>query len=157
MQNYNLVQKNGFLWELTEIGVNFVCHLNTVYNNIIEYRKITERKKKENKKLTETSEPKRLKQSHFDLWLQNSSHSDTEKEVVEILTKHYSETGSKFILVKGQFELAEKLDKNPDVLLEALKRLVQDNIIYLFRSQLEGHWKIGLKKAFIEALQKQEP
>jgi len=127
---------------LTDLGKDFTTHLTNVNNNIKDVSK---------------KEPKALKQVRFDLWLQNSSLNDTEKEVVEALTRHYNEIGSKFILVKGQFELAEKFGKNPDMLLEALKRLVQDSIIYLFRSQLEGHWKIGLKKAFVEALQKQEP
>jgi hypothetical protein len=75
-----------------------------------------------------------------------------EKEVVEVLMKHYNETGSKFILVKDQFELAEKLKANPSEVLEALKNLRQDNIIYLYRSEIQGYWKIGLKTNFIEII-----
>jgi len=153
MRNYGLVDKKDAFWELTDLGRDFTTHLTNVNNNIKDVSKKEERSIKEISK----KEPQKLKQVRFDLWLSNCNLSETEKEVVEVLTRHYGETGSKFILVKNQFELAEKLGKNPDVLLEALKRLVQDNIIYLFRSQLEGHWKIGLKKAFVEALQKQEP
>jgi DNA-binding Lrp family transcriptional regulator len=76
-----------------------------------------------------------------------------EKEVVEALMKHYNETGSKFILVKDQFELAEKLKANPSEVLEALKNLRQDNIIYLYRSDIQGYWKIGLKKSFLNILE----
>jgi len=153
MRNYGLVDKKDVFWQLTDLGRDFTTYLINVNNNIKDVSKKEERSIKEISK----KEPQKLKQVRFDLWLSNCNLSETEKEVVEVLTKHYSETGSKFILVKNQFELAEKLGKNPDVLLEALKRLVQDNIIYLFRSQLEGHWKIGLKKAFVEALRKQEP
>jgi DNA-binding transcriptional regulator YhcF (GntR family) len=76
-----------------------------------------------------------------------------EKEVVEVLMKHYNETGSKFILVKDQFELAEKLKANPNEILEALKNLRQDNIIYLYRSDIQGYWKIGLKTNFVKMLE----
>lgn len=75
------------------------------------------------------------------------------KEVVEVLLNHYNETGSKFILVKDIFELAEKLKANPTEVLEALKNLRQDNIIYLYRSDIEGYWKIGLKANFIKILE----
>jgi DNA-binding transcriptional regulator YhcF (GntR family) len=76
-----------------------------------------------------------------------------EKEVVEVLMKHYNETGSKFILVKDQFELAEKLGANPGEVVEALKNLRQDNIVYLFRSDIGGYWKVGLKRGFLRVLE----
>jgi DNA-binding Lrp family transcriptional regulator len=76
-----------------------------------------------------------------------------EKEVVEMLLKHYNETGSKFILVRDQFELAERLGASPSELLEALRNLRQDNIIYLFRSDIGGYWKVGLKRGFLETLE----
>jgi DNA-binding Lrp family transcriptional regulator len=76
-----------------------------------------------------------------------------EKEVVEVLLRHYDETGSKFILIKDQFELSEKLKVNPSEILEALKNLRQDNIIYLYRSDIQSYWKIGLKTSFIKMLE----
>jgi len=156
MQIYKLVEKNEGFWFLSEIGVNFVKHLNIVYNNIIEYRKIIERKKKEERKIIESSftnvKVKPMKQVPISLWLQSSDRQQLEKEVVEVLLKHYNETGSKFILIKDQFELSEKLKAAPGDVQVALKNLRQDNIIYLYRSEVEGYWKIGLKKAFIETL-----
>ncbi|MGB9778731.1 MAG: hypothetical protein ACPLW8_04930, partial [Candidatus Bathyarchaeales archaeon] len=128
-------------------------YLNVVYNNIIDYRKKVERKSKENRKKVETNQPKNTKQIPISLWLQNSGLDSVEKEVVEVLLKHYNETGSKFILVKDQFELSEKLKANPVEILEALKNLRQDNIIYLFRSDIEGYWKIGLKAGFLRMLE----
>jgi DNA-binding transcriptional regulator YhcF (GntR family) len=78
-----------------------------------------------------------------------------EKEVVELLLKHYNETGSKFILVRDHFELAEKIGANPGEIIEALKNLRQDNIVYLYRSDIRGYWKIGLKKGFVEILERE--
>ena len=152
MERYGLALKNGDFWFLTDSGVEFVKYLDVVYNNIIDYRKKIERKSKENKKKVESNQPKNTKQIPISLWLQNSSLDNLEKEVVEVLLSHYNETGSKFILVKDQFELAEKLKANPNEILEGLKNLRQDNIIYLYRSDIQGYWKIGLKSSFIEIL-----
>jgi len=153
MQKYGLAVKNDAFWFLTDSGVEFVKYLDVVYNNIIDYRKKTERKLKENRKKVETNQPKSSKQIPISLWLQNSGRDQVEKEVVEVLIKHYNETGSKFILVKDQFELSEKLKANPSEILEALKNLRQDNIIYLYRSDIQGYWKIGLKTGFLKILE----
>jgi Mn-dependent DtxR family transcriptional regulator len=153
MERYGLALKNGDFWFLTDSGVEFVKYLDIVYNNIIDYRKKVERKSKENKKKVESNQPKSSKQIPISLWLQNSGLDSVEKEVVEVLLKHYNETGSKFILVKDQFELAEKLKANPSEVLEALKNLRQDNVIYLYRSDIEGYWKIGLKTNFLRILE----
>jgi len=155
MERYGLALKNGDFWFLTDSGVEFVKYLDVVYNNIIDYRKKVERKSKENKKKVESNPPKNTKQIPISLWLQNSGLDSVEKEVVEILLRHYNETGSKFILVKNQFELAEKLKANPNEVLEALKNLRQDNMIYLYRSDIQGYWKIGLKTAFLKILEKE--
>jgi hypothetical protein len=148
MERYGLALKNGDFWFLTDSGVEFVKYLDVVYN-IIDYRKKVERKSKENKKKVETNQPKNTKQIPISLWLQNSGLDNVEKEVVEMLLRHYNETGSKFILVKDQFELSEKLKANPSEVLEALKNLRQDNIIYIYRSDIERYWKVGLKTNFI--------
>ncbi|MEM0006758.1 MAG: hypothetical protein QXR89_00615 [Candidatus Bathyarchaeia archaeon] len=153
MERYGLALKNGDFWFLTDSGVEFVKYLDFVYNNIIDYRKKVEKRSKENKKKIETNQPKTTKQIPISLWLQNSGLENVEKEVVEVLLKHYNETGSKFILVKDLFELAEKIKANPDEVLEALKNLRQDNIIYLYRSDIQGYWKIGLKMSFLKMLE----
>jgi len=41
-------------------------------------------------------------------------------------------------LVKGQYELAEKLRAKPYGVIEALNNLRQDNIVYLFSPNIEG-------------------
>jgi hypothetical protein len=153
MERYGLALKNGDFWFLTDSGVEFVKYLDVVYNNIIDYRKKVERKSKEDRKKVESNQPKSSKQISISLWLQNSGLDSVEKEVVEVLMKHYNETGSKFILVKDQFELAEKLGANPGEVVEALKNLRQDNIVYLFRSDIGGYWKVGLKRGFLRVLE----
>jgi len=157
MQNYGLTEKNGAFWNLTVLGRDFVNHLDILYNNIIEYRKKIERKKKESRKKIETSMPKASRQIPIDLWLRSSSFDDLEKEVVEVLVDHYVKTGSKFILVRGVYDLAERLKQNPSALPEALKNLRQDNVIYVYRSKLNGYWKIGLKKQFVQMLETLQP
>lgn len=155
LQKYGLAAKNDAFWFLTPKGVEFVKYLNVWYNNIIETRKKQERNEKQTRKKQETLAPKASKQTPISLWLQNSGLDSVEKEVVEALLNHYNRTGSKFILVKDQFELSERLKANPAEVLEALKNLRQDNIIYLYRSDIQGYWKIGLKKAFLKILENQ--
>jgi len=153
MRNYGLVEKDGVFWKLSDLGANFQAYLDIVYNNIIEYGKKKERKKKERGKKKESSLPKKSEQLSLSLFLRDSSLDDTEKEVVEVLVNHYNKTGSKFILVKNQYDLADRLKKNPQDIIKALANLRQENIIYLYRSTLEGYWKIGLKKHFIKLLE----
>ena len=154
MRNYGLVEKQGVLWNLSVLGRDFLTYLNIVYRYRYRYRKKKERKKKERRKKKETSPPKKLKQISISLFLRDSSLDDTEKVVVEVLVDHYNKTGSKFILLKNEYELAEKLAKHPQSIIEALKNLRQDNIIYLMRDRdFPGYHKIGLKKAFVESLE----
>jgi hypothetical protein len=155
MEKYGLAIKNGNFWFLTPKGAEFVKYLDFVNNKILEYRKKVERKSKENRKKVESKEPKTTRQIPISLWLRNSGLDDLEKEVVEMLLRHYNKTGSKFILVRDSFELAERLKANPSEVLEALKNLRQDNIIYLYRSDLENYWKIGLKAGFLSILERE--
>jgi len=157
MRIYGLVEKNGVFWKLSDLGANFQAYLNILYNNIIDSQKKEERKKKERRKKVESSLPKKLKQVGISLFLAESSLADTEKAVVEVLLNHYNKTGSKFILIKNEYDLASKLTTNPQNLMDALANLRQDNIIYLMRAHnFPGYHKLGLKKAFIELLKKRE-
>ncbi|MEM3577610.1 MAG: hypothetical protein QXX51_04045 [Candidatus Bathyarchaeia archaeon] len=160
MRKYGLAEQNGAFWFLTDSGVSFTEHLKRHYENIlnntfIEYRKKEERKEKDKRKLTEKRKAfqAELKQISASFWLSESELSVTEKEVVELLVNHYNQSGSKFILVKDEFELSEKLKANSGDVLEALKNLRQNNIIYLIRSEFKGYWKVGLKKNFFIMLQ----
>jgi len=160
MRKYGLVDKNGFLWFLTPIGKDLLEYFESfeAYKRMLyKIKKVRGKGEKDKKRKRESSSQKACKQVSVRLWLKDSGLGETEKEVVELLADHYNRTGSKFILVKGPYELADRLNVNPERLLEALKNLRQENIIYIFRSQL-GHeagryWKVGLKKAFIQILE----
>jgi hypothetical protein len=109
MEKYGLAIKNGDFWFLTPKGAEFVKYLDFVNNKILEYRKKVERKSKENRKKVESKEPKTTKQIPISLWLRNSGLDNVEKEVVELLLKHYNETGSKFILVRDHLSWPKSL------------------------------------------------
>lgn len=149
---YGLVEKDGVLWNLSVLGEDFLSYLNIVYNNILEYRKKKERKKKDKRKKKESSQPKKAKQVPLLPFTRNLSLDDTERRVVEVLVAHYDETGSKFILVKDKYELAERMGLNPNDIGDALKNLHEDHRVYKFTLRREGLTKIGLYKAFIESL-----
>jgi len=161
MQNYGLVMKNGSFWNLTILGQEFTVYLDTedslTHSNKqtnkqiqhLEYRKKTDRKH-----LEDTILRKVEFQSRFDLWLHENPLSDVEKVVVDTLIEHYQKTQSKFILVDTKYELAERLNQNPEDLIQALRNLYQDRVAYLFRHGLG--WKVGLYQAFVEGLEKTE-
>jgi hypothetical protein len=154
MQNYGLVMKNASFWNLTVLGQDFVCYLERERSTVVEARNLNERKKKEERNLN-VSLLKRVEfQSRFDLWLKENPLSDVEKVVVDYLIVHYHRTGSKFILVDTKYELAERLNQNPEDLVQALRKLFQDRVAYLFKHGLG--WKVGLYQAFVECLEKTE-
>lgn len=154
MQKYGLVLKTGSFWNLTVLGESFVNYLHREVEIEIEIRNLYERKKKEERNLDETVLQRVEFQSRFDLWLKENPLSDVEKVVVDALVAHYQKTRSKFILVDTKYELAERLNQNPESLIEALRHLYQDRIAYLFRHGLG--WKVGLYRAFVEGLEKIE-
>ena len=151
LQKYKLADKIDSFWYLTPQGAEFVKYLKIVNRNILECRQKVDRKKTESRQKVDTSEPKKLKQVSISLWLQNSDPSQIEKEVVEVLVDHYNKTGSKFILFRDMYDLAEKIRGSPEATFTAIRRLRQDNIVYLYRSEIQGYWKLGLKKEFVEA------
>ena len=161
MQNYGLVMKNGSFWNLTVLGNEFTAYLDTE-DSLTQTNKQTNkpiqhleyRKKTDRKHLEDTILRKVEFQSRFDLWLHENPLSDVEKVVVDTLIEHYQKTQSKFILVDTKYELAERLNQNPEDLIQALRNLYQDRVAYLFRHGLG--WKVGLYQAFVEGLEKTE-
>ncbi|MCD6434649.1 MAG: hypothetical protein J7L14_03480 [Candidatus Diapherotrites archaeon] len=168
LQNYGLVEKVEDFWILTEEGADFIEYLEDVDKRFNIIRKKYERNKKEIRKKKERKNIKKedllcaetsfkacrrkTRQIQIEPFLRNCNLDDLEKAVVEVLIEHYNRTGSKFIMVKDQYELAEKLNANPSDLPNALKNLRQDGIIYIFKDKTFNCWKIGLKKQFLEAL-----
>jgi len=156
MRNYELVEKYGCCWRLSENGASFLSYLRSLSDDNIIIQQKENRKKTFGKQKENTSDPKRLKQVSFDLWLQNSSLDDAEKEVVEVLVDHYDRTGGKFLFADGLYGLAQRLNQNPSDLPQALRKLVEDNIIYVWKPRAAtGYLKIGLKRAFIQTLERE--
>lgn len=147
MRNYGLVKKTGPFWNLTEEGSLFLSYLESIGTNTNRMRKIAERKLKEGRKIAESSSSKKPKQISIELWLHNSNLDETETVVVEVLVDHYNRTGGKFLWFTSFHDLAERLKVSPSLLPQALRKLSEDQIIYVWRNK-----KIGLKTAFIEAV-----
>ena len=76
--------------------------------------------------------------------------NDCEREVVEALLAHYNRTGSPFKYVNYLEDL--QLDYPSQILQEAVRKLRQDNIIYIWQDRAMSALKLGLKKAFLEKL-----
>jgi len=94
------------------------------------------------------------KQLTLEKALQRLNLNDCEKEVVEALLAHYNRTGSPFKYINYAEDL--QLDYPSQILQEAIRKLRQDNIIYLWQDRAMSALKLGLKKAFLEKLATEE-
>jgi len=149
LQKYGLVDISDSFWNLTDLGAWFVEYIKrnrTIYDMILK----SEQKENRRRTLKEQKE-NRNRQINITLWSKSTDLSGAEKEVVEMLLEHYNKTGSKFILFRDMYDLAEKVKGSPEATFTAIRRLRQDNILYLYRSEIQGYWKLGLKKEFVEA------
>lgn len=160
MEEYGLVMKNESFWNLTAKGDEFHAYLKREEEFLEEYKQTNKQIQHLNNTTTtttthsyNTSLQKVAFQARFDLWLQQNPLSDVEKVVVDTLIKHYQDKHSKFILVDTKYELAERLNQNPEDVIQALRNLYQDRVAYLFRHGLG--WKIGLYQSFVESLEKE--
>jgi len=94
------------------------------------------------------------KQLTLEKAFQRFNLNDCEKEVVEVLLAHYNRTGSPFKYINYAEDL--QLDYSANILQEAIRKLRQDNIIYIWQDRAMSALKLGLKKAFIEKLSSEE-
>ena len=149
LRKYGIASKHEDFWFLTDFGkylTSIVCRDRDRDRDRSNTR-VTQELHKSNSK-----PQKRLCQVSIQSWLHDSSPGDAEKAVVDMLVDHFNKTGSKFVLIRDQYVLAEELRMNAGDLNQALTRLRQDNVTYLMRDPAGGQWKLGLKKAFLEAL-----
>lgn len=79
-------------------------------------------------------------------------YSEPELAVTNLLLSHYTRTGEKFIFVKDQLDICERLNIPPDIFSAALRKLRQDGICYLWRDREYGAYQLRLKPAFLERL-----
>jgi len=149
LQKYGLVDISDSFWNLTDLGAWFVEYIkrNSAISDII----LKSEQKKNRRRTLKGQKKNRTRQIDIELWSKSTGLSGVQKEVVEVLVDHYNKTGSKFILFRDIYELAEKVKGSPEAVFAAIRRLRQDNIIYLYHSEFQGYWKLGLKKDFIEA------
>jgi len=95
------------------------------------------------------------KQPTLENVLKRLNLNDCEKEVVEALLAHYNRTGSAFRYIKFIEDL--QLDYPAGILQEAIRKLRQDNIIYIWQDHAMNALKLGLKKAFLQKLRSLKP
>jgi hypothetical protein len=165
MQIYGLARKKDAFWHLTDLG-DFMADYFIDFLKELKKERKKESKQIDNRQTTEEphldhtiqkAEPKPQRQTVLSLWLSKSPLGDKEKEVVELLTRHYEETGSKFLYFKTPYDLAERLQVNPAQVTEIMMNLQQDHVAYHWRDKGHDAWKVGLYKAFVEVIAKQEP
>jgi len=157
MRNYGLVEKIGIFWKITDLGISFLLH----YEEVSKYRSM--RKQKENKKKTKRKQSensrvsKKPKQVSIELFLQKLSLSDAENKIIEILYRHYVETGSLFVyfpmdIYQDPYQAAEYFKIRPDKVVEAFRHLKQDRIVYKIWDWRYGACKVALYKSFVQTL-----
>jgi hypothetical protein len=152
LRSYGAVDKEEHLWFMTDFGLYLTDLLCSNNNN---NNKINTRSTQQQHKIN-TSPPKRPVQVSIQAWLRDSSPPDAERGVVDLLVSHFNKTGSKFVLVKDHYAMSELLSINVNEVPDILAGLRQENIIYLMRDPTSGMWKLGLKKAFLELLGRDE-
>ena len=162
MRSYGLIVKIGPYWKLTAEGASFLSYLKslptTTTTSITEKKKDRRKKEERRKKEGRKKIPKKLKQTSFSLWLDNSGLSldEAERNVVEVLMDHYNRTGSKFFFCDDLLAVVERFGILPDQVNRVLKNLKQDHVVYNYRDRNHASWKIGLYKAFVETLQRSQ-
>lgn len=154
MLDYGLVQKKESFWELTEYGLNCLDYFKELSNSNsnsnriqIGYIHTTDRKH-----LGNTSIRKKPKQITIQPFLRNSSRDETQMKIVEVLATHLNETGGPYFWTNDVYDMADRLQVNPDSLASALCRLDEDQIVYVWPGGSRWPKKVGLKKSFIEML-----
>jgi hypothetical protein len=156
LRKYGLADKQDYSWFLTALGRDVVGRLNDIIlSYITTYYTNNTRTTLEQQK-NNTSHKRSHKQISLESWTRNTSPTDCEKEVVDILVNHYNSTGSKYIFFRDQYILSEKVGFSVHVLQESIHALRADNVVYLLKDNTSGMWKLGLKKAFVEALAKEK-
>jgi len=149
LQKYGLASKHEDFWFLTKEGTSFLNLIETSNNR--NNTTITREQHNNNTTITR-NQSKVPKQVTISLWLQDTDRNEAEKEVVEVLVKHYNETGSKFLYFTDVYQFAHKFKIRPDQVNTILMNLKQDRVVYSIKDKQHNAWKIGLYKAFVEGL-----
>jgi len=153
MRKYGLLEKNGYFWKITELGVSFLNFIERRNKQIKIKRKKYERKTKEKQK--RKCQKMSLKAS-FRIWLEKYQHSLSEEEVriVEVLLEQYDKTGSPFIFCPKLEDAVEYFKIGYLGIHECFRKLKQEGVAWVFPDKTYMAYKIGLYKKFIDQLKK---
>jgi hypothetical protein len=155
LRKYGLTDKNDYSWFLTEEGVRISSLLKFAINDYIKIYYTNNTTTTQQQHNNNTKVQKKAFQVSIQAWLRETCPAEAEKVVVDTLVAHFNKTGSKFLLFKDHYAMSDMLNINVNEIGDVLAKLRQENIIYLMRDPTSGMWKLGLKKAFLEALKKQ--
>lgn len=148
--NYGLALKNEDFWYLSQKGIEIHSLLKPlIKHNNNNNTTITQQQHNNN-----TKTQKKPKQVTLEGFFREKGLSEVEKEVVDMLVAHLNESGGKYLYFRDIYEIAEKVHSNPGEVEATIKKLKQEEICYIIKDPLFGCWKLGLKKAFVETLQK---
>jgi hypothetical protein len=154
LRKYGVAEKNEEFWFLTDFGEYLTDLLIGQYTDRYRYRYKYNTRTTQQQHNNNTTPKKKPVQVSIQAWLRDSSPGDAERGVVDLLVYHFNKTGSKFVLVKDHYAMSELLKINVNDVPDVLTNLRQENIIYLMRDPTSGMWKLGLKKAFLELLER---
>lgn len=147
LRKYGIASKYDDFWLLTDSGE---CLTSLLCRDRDRDRYKTRTKQQQNN--NKTSVPKRRFQVSIQSWLRETSPSDAERVVVDMLVDHYNRTGSLYVYVPDHYALADMLKMNVEDILAAFPKLKQDHVAYPFHDPTLGQWKIALFKEFVEKL-----
>lgn len=156
LRTYGVAQKRDEFWFLTDFGKHLTNFLIGLRPDRYRYRykyntSITQEQHKNN-----TSRKAKPRQLSLAVWTRNCSLGEAERGVVDMLVAHYNKTGSKYILVKDHYALSDMLSINVDTCVNAITNLRQDHMVYLIMDRVSGCFKLGLKVAFVETLERDQ-
>jgi len=147
LRKYGLASKNDGFWFLTEKGAQ-IWNLLKRYNNNNNKRRIKE-EQKNNKRC---SEPRRIQLSLAN-WNRKSDLNSCEAGIVDYLLNNFNKNlGSKHINVRDDYELAERVGFNVDVVQEALRHLDEEKRVWVYPNKVLGGHKVGLFDAYVDEL-----
>ena len=167
LRRYGYLKKVGFFgWTITE-ECRYLYNIKELARATLEQQKSNNRATIEQQiaTLSNTFLPKgKFKpdishQLSIEPWIRKSDPGETEVVVVDMLVKHFNETGEKYIYLPGTihqpdyYNISELIGCDIYAARDAITKLKQEGIIYLMADRSVGKWKLGLKKSFVAMLQ----
>jgi len=152
-----LIEPDCWGWTLTPIGIEVVRYNNNNSPQIIHNQSTNSPQIIHNQS---TNKPKKSRQLNIEVYLEKEDLTEDERVVVEVLARHYEETGEKakarpYFIVKDYYEFRTKIGFGCNLRDEDVQDIaisLQSNG-YLYIMPQGKRLKIGLTKETIEKLQ----